>query len=193
MRNIRDFMGGLGNRLFQFGFLYSQVREGNLPDIYLQDYTRFDRYKEELKKVIGKEDFTINKISLHIRRGDYVDNPFYVDLAQTDYYQKAVAEFPNDRFLVFCNDRQVKKVDGEDRKWCQEFLSKFLSKDKFSFYSSKEAIRDFNAMQNCKGHIMANSSFSFWASYLGDGKTIAPIKWFADGSSIPLPENFIQI
>ena len=50
MRNIRDFMGGLGNRLFQFGFLYSQVREGNLPDIYLQDYTRFDRYKEELKK-----------------------------------------------------------------------------------------------------------------------------------------------
>ena len=33
----------------------------------------------------------------------------------------------------------------------------------------------------CKAHIMANSSFSWWTSYLGHGKVIAPKLWYADG------------
>jgi hypothetical protein len=184
-------MGGLGNRLFQFAFLYSQVREGKLPDIYLQDYRIFDKYKEELRGILRSDtDFVIQKVSLHIRRGDYVGNPFYIDLAQTDYYRKAVEQFPNEKFLVFCADRQEGNNDGADRKWCQEFLSKFLPNDRFKFYNSKEEVRDFNAMMSCKAHIIANSSFSFFAAYLSGNRTIAPSAWFADGTSIPLPSNF---
>ena len=33
-------------------------------------------------------------------------------------------------------------------------------------------------MSMCEGHIMCNSSFSWWASWLSGKKTVAPAKWF---------------
>lgn len=189
MRNVRDFMGGLGNRLFQFAFLYSQVRQGALPDIYLQDFRYFDQYKTELKHILSEGIDKINYVSLHIRRGDYVNNPYYTDLTQTDYYQKAIAEFPNERFLVFCADRQDKSDDKSDMEWCKNIFQG----GNFEFYQGKDEIDDFNKMASCKAHIMANSSFSFWAAYIGGDKTIAPSKWFADGRVIPLPEEFKKL
>ena len=183
-------MGGLGNRLFQFAFLYSQVREGKLPDIYLQDYNIFDKYKNELRDILGEGIEKSGYVSLHVRRGDYVNNPFYVDLTTTDYYQKAIAEFPDAKFLVFCADRQEKSNDWYDRQWCINYLKNFLPEERFDMHEGKNEIDDFNAQVGCKGHIMANSSFSFWSSYISGGKTVAPKKWFSDGHSIPLPEEF---
>lgn len=186
-------MGGFGNRLFQFAFLYSQVRQGVLPDIYLQNFKYFDQYKQELKEILGGDLVKSDYISLHVRRGDYVNNPFYIDLAQTDYYEKAVAEFPNEKFLVFCADRQEGSNDVEDRIWVHELLRKFIPVDKLFYSSGKTEIEDWNRMAGCNSHIMANSSFSFWASYIGGGKTIAPEQWFSDGRTIPLPEEWIKL
>ena len=186
-------MGGLGNNLFQFSYLYSQVREGNLPDIYLQDYKYFDKYKQELVDILSVDIVKSDYVSLHIRRGDYKNNPYYVDLTQTDYYDKAIAMFPDEKFLVFCADRQGND-DIEDQAWCMNWLkTKYRDRVKlFQGWNGNE-IEDINNMAGAKGHIMANSSFSFWASYIGGGKTIAPLQWFADGRSIPLPDNFIVI
>jgi|SRR3990167_1195013 len=189
MRNLRDFMGGFGNRLFQFAFLYSQVRQGKLPDIYLQDYRHFDQYKEELKSILGGELTKTDFVSLHVRRGDYIGNPYYVDLTKTDYYEKAIAEFPNEKFLVFCADRQQGSNDQTDMEWCKNVFKG----GNFEFYQSESEVNDWNAMASCKGHIIANSSFSFWAAYIGGSKTVAPLKWFSDGRTIPLPEEFIKL
>lgn len=191
MRSIRSFMGGLGNRLFQFAFLYSQVRQDKLPDIYLQDYKIFNDYKEELKGILSEGIVKNDYVSLHIRRGDYVENPFYVDLTQTDYYEKALKQFPNETFLIFCADRQEGSDDHKDRLWCYEWAKE--RGIKFEVWKGKSEVEDFNQMAGCKGHIMANSSFSFWAAYLSGDKTVAPSKWFADGRTIPLPEEFILL
>ena len=44
-------------------------------------------------------------------------------------------------------------------------------------------------MTLCDAHIIANSSFSWWGSYLGGGKTVAPRQWNGpDG-----PQNFQDI
>ena len=38
-------------------------------------------------------------------------------------------------------------------------------------------------MSKCKYHIIANSSFSWWAAFLGNSEfTIGPKKWLADGT-----------
>ena len=121
MKPIRNYMGGLGNNLFQFAYLRSQVKEGNLPDIYLQDYKYFDKYKQELIDILSIDIVKSDYISLHIRLGDYKKNLFYVNLLDTDYYDKAIAEFPNEKFLVFCADRQGGD-DSLDQEWCMNWL-----------------------------------------------------------------------
>lgn len=192
MRKIREFMGGLGNRLFQFAFLYSQVREGKLPDIYLQDYTIFDKYKDEIKSIFRvPHNLYCWGVSLHIRRGDYVGNDFYVDLTKTDYYQRAVEYFPGAQFHVFCHDGQDEEKDKSDKEWCKEFLDTFI-KGRYTVVDSVGELNDMDNMACCEGHIIANSSFSFWASYLDprQNKIIAPKEWFSNGTSIKLPDSF---
>lgn len=189
----RKIWGGLGNEMFQHAYIYSQMKKGDIPDIYLQDEKYFKDYKEDIKKIYGNKIHPkgIDMISLHIRRGDYVNNPFYVDLTKTDYYDKAIAEFPDEKFLVFCADRQEGSDDEADRKWCLEYLSK--KGIDFVFGEGKTEIDDMNLMASCKGHIMANSSFSWWASYLGGGKVVAPLQWFTDGiSRITLLEEWLK-
>ncbi len=177
MLKIRNIFGGLGNQMFQHAYIYAQMRRGEIPDMYLQDEKYFLEFKDEIKNLYGFGIGKTDMISLHVRRGDYVNNPFYVDLNATDYYDRAMALFPKEKFLVFCADRQEGSDDKDDMEWCKE---RFQG-TQFAFHEGKDEIEDMNKMASCKGHIMANSSFSWWAAYLGGGKTIAPKEWFTDG------------
>ena len=183
MTNRRETFGGLGNWLFQSAYLYAQMRKGEIPDIYVQDEKYFKDYAEEIKALHKAGIEPIDMVSLHIRRGDYVGNPFYTDLTETDYYQKALAEFPEETFLVFCADRQPKSDDQSDRKWVQKWLNEEFPDRKFQFFDGKDEVEDFNAQAGCKGHVTANSSFSFWSAFVGGGETVYPSldKWYADG------------
>ena len=175
----RKLFGGLGNRLFQMAYIIAQAKKGIIPDTYVQDEKYFENAKDEIKAMFGQGINRIDKISLHVRRGDYINNPYYVDLCETDYYERAIAEFPNEKFLIFCKDNQGVEKDEADRKWCEE---RFKG-DRFEFASGVNEIDDFNKMASCKGHIMANSSFSWGTAYLGGGKTISPKLWFSSGQA----------
>ena len=50
--------GRLGNQMFQFAYLYAQEREGNIPDIYLQDEKYFEIAKNRI--FIKKENYETN-------------------------------------------------------------------------------------------------------------------------------------
>jgi len=168
---IYKLMGRLGNNMFQYAYLYSQKRGGRIPDIYVQNYEYFDMYSDEIKQLFGQDIVKNNYVAIHVRRGDYVNNPFYVDLMKTDYYKKAMAEFANGDFMVF----------SDDIEWCKR-------QDIFkgcSFADGNE-VESMNFMAGCQGIIMANSSFSWWASYLSNATVIAPKQWFSDGTSIKL-------
>lgn len=170
--------------MFQMSYIFAKLCEGEIPDIYLQDHNYFKKYEKQLREYYGNGIVKSDYVSLHIRRGDYVNNPVYVDLTTTAYYDKAIAEFPNDKFLIFCADRQDNDKDSTDRIWCTRYLRELGLTDRFEWFFAgvlkDSEIEDFNAMAGCKAHIMANSSFSWWASYVGGGKTIAPLEWFTD-------------
>ena len=197
MTPVRQQIGGLGNLMFKQAYLYAQVRDNIIPDIYVQSRKYWQKYENEIKAMFGEGIGYINKVSLQIRRGDYLDRYiFYIQLGETDYYQKAVEYFPDDKFLVFCYDRQDTNQDKSDREWCAKFLDTFL-KDRWEFWEPKSETEDMNAMASCKSNIMANSTFSWWGAFLNHNpnkKVICPKNWFSDGiQRCELLESWIKI
>src|SRR3990167_164431 len=193
MKKVRNIIGGLGNLMFKEAYIYAQMRKGFMPDLYVQGEKYWREYREEIKQRFGDGIGYIDKVAIQIRRGDYINNPFYVDLTKTDYYQRAIAMFPDDKFLVFCHDNQNEEQDRKDKEWCKEFLDNLIP-GRYEINEPTEETEDLNKMASCKAKIIANSSFGFWAGYLGEGRVIAPKEWFADGvERIQLPESFEKI
>ena len=119
-----------------------------------------------------------NSVSLHIRRGDYLDikDSDYWQLngvATLDYYYRAIDYFRHHvdipRFYVFSNDLD----------WCKEV---FGTND-FSYIDCNQGIdswRDMFLMSECRHHINANSTFSWWGAWLckyKDSVTVCPEKF----------------
>lgn len=131
-----------------------------------------------------------SRVSIHVRCGKnptnpdepaYSENPFYVNLMRdTNYYEEAQKLFPNERFLIFSDSI--------------EFVKKGFIGHQYDFSEWKTEEEDFRAMASCKAHIIANSSFSYMAAYLGGGKTIYPKAWFVDGiQRVGFPEDWICV
>lgn len=173
--------------MFKQAFILNELYKGRIPDSYVQSAKYFKDHEREVKMIFGEGiGSPIDKVALHIRRGDYLAaTHFHVDLSTTDYYQKAIALFPDKKFLVFCKDNQSKEQDASDREWCYEFLTELLGKmgDRWSFAANGSETDDMNLMAACKGHIMANSTFSWWAAYLNsnfDRQIVCPKTWYVD-------------
>jgi len=182
--------GRLGNQMFRHAYIYTQMKDGIIPDVYVQDPKYFEKYENEIKSLFSQEIGYIPEIGIHFRKGDYVNNPFYVDLSKTDYYQKAIAEFPyNRRFLVISDDIvKAKEFFTNDRFPDKEFL----------FSDGNDEVTDLNLFASCIGQIIANSSFSWWGAYLSPnhGKIVAPSPkiWYTDGQERTIcPKTWIRI
>lgn len=177
--------GRLGNRMWQGAFLYSYAKENN-TDIYFQDPKFFDNYIDEIKELYGQGIGFVPHVGIHIRRGDYVNNPLYTDLSKTDYYEKAIKKFPDQNFLVFSDDTEFAR-------------SYFPDENKFQVWEGGDEIEDFNMLASCSSQIIANSSFSVWSGILNPNpskKVIAPLesKYYTDGIlRTKYPKDFTQL
>lgn len=194
MRHPDIYLGRTGNKMFLFAYLYSQMREGLIPDTYLQDPKYFEKYSDEIKQIFGEGiGGYLSQVGVHIRRAgnpikpeepNYTNNPLHTNLSNTNYYEIAMALFPNDNFLVF----------SDDPEWCKE---KFKNNPKVQVMDRGDDIEDFNILASCKDQIIANSSFSWWAAYLNPNpnkKIIAPRQWYTDGIERTVcPKSWIKI
>jgi hypothetical protein len=108
-------------------------------------------------------------VAIHVRRGDYVNQPQYHPLVTKEFYQKAVEEVGIDnKFLIFSDD-----LEG-----CKDLFDFIPTKYP---YSTGVDWSDLYMMSLCKDNIIANSSFSWWAAYLNqnlDKRVVAPTAWF---------------
>lgn len=116
-----------------------------------------------------------NSVAVHIRRGDYLSlTNIYGNICTEDYYRRAITKInqlvENPTFIFF----------SDDMEWTKEH---FGQSDNHVFVEGKGAWEDYHDMQlmsGCRHHIMANSSFSWWAAYLNTNpgkKIICPSKW----------------
>lgn len=104
-------------------------------------------------------------VSVHVRRGDYLEYDGLV--IEAERIRAAMARFPGSDFLVF----------SDDMAWCREALGG----ENVEFSGFQDALEDFYAMGLCDHHVIANSTFSWWAVWLatrGDTRRIlAPTDW----------------
>lgn len=126
-----------------------------------------------------------NAVSLHIRRGDYLENAgVFGGICTERYYESGIAyireKYPDAVFFVFSNDT----------RWCYEWLTEKRllkendSKGQFVLIqgmTEDNGYLDLMLMSKCRHHIIANSSFSWWGAWLNpkkDKTVIAPEKWY---------------
>jgi hypothetical protein len=157
----------------------------NCPDnVDLKGYYQTEKYFKHIENQI-REDFTFKDelnldcnnfidslndevISLHIRRGDYMIDQNH-PVQSLKYYQKALDMLPkNLPVLVF----------SDDFDWCSN--QKLFDNDRFMISQKSSVDADLCMMSMCDYHIIANSSLSWWGSWLAKSKkTIAPKNWFS--------------
>jgi hypothetical protein len=175
--------GRLGNSMFQYAFLYSYAKKLGI-DFYFQDPVFFEEYANEIRALFSIDiPEPIDMVAIHVRRGDYVGNTFHVNLFDTDYYDRAMALFPNETFFIF----------SDDIEWCKE--QEIFKNCEFSEGTELE---DLNKMASCKAHIIANSSYSWWSAWLchnyPNNRVIAPKQWYKDGlNRTKLPSHWKMI
>jgi len=159
------------NGYWQDSFYFSNIRNQLLKDFELKyESAGYLKLKEDIQKC--------NSVSVHIRRGDYINlasaNEFHGALS-LDYYKKAAkklqAKNKDVSFFVF----------SDDADWCSkhiDFLPKCMIVSKSGCFSPHEELK---LMSYCSHNIIANSSFSWWASWLNENPhkmVIAPNYWF---------------
>ena len=127
-------------------------------------------------------------VSLHIRRGDYVTLSDRHGLLSTPYYTFAIEavlrEFPESVFWVFSDDIGIARTILQGVNAELKFIDPPVN---------TPAAESLVLMWECKGHIIANSTFSWWGAALADESkiTIAPDLWMKNGMVIEdlyLPE-----
>ena len=136
-------------------------------------------------------------VSVHIRRGDYISNPEASRIHGTcsiGYYLKAIDILSNQlscpEFFFF----------SDDQEWCKTVFSSLNYTMHFAPHDpAKLDCEDLFLMSSCSHHIIANSTYSWWAAFLNTSKqkiVVAPSQWFKvppDGSTSPVPPSWTKI
>ncbi len=113
-----------------------------------------------------------DSVGIHVRRKHL---SHLHKILPVNYYEAAYKQMknwmPHCRFYVF----------SDDLNWSRTNL-KFPAT-----FVSRPDLEDWTLLAACKHHIIANSTFSWWAARLGNGRVIYPAEWYANG----VPASFI--
>lgn len=125
-----------------------------------------------------------NTVSLHIRRGDYANNPKTTathGLCSLDYYRAAIQHIAervqSPHFFIF----------SDDIAWVKNNLTINFPHQYVDHNQGAESYNDMRLMSLCQHNIIANSSFSWWGAWLNTNAhkiVIAPKQWFANTTNV---------
>ena len=127
-------------------------------------------------------------MSLHIRRGDLAeaDEKFrtsrvvYGAPVSLDYITAAMARFGGEnRFVVFSDT-------AKDIEWCKQNIRG----NKLHFSEGHSDVQDMRIMSACDHHIIANSTFSWWAAWLDHRpgrRAVSPAQWSYPEAAVHMP------
>ena len=135
-------------------------------------------------------------VSVHVRRGDYVSSSraaAHHGMPELDYYRMALERLTSSLALA-----PTCFVFSDDIAWARTNLSLPNDTVFVDHNRGSDSHFDMHLMSRCRHHIIANSSFSWWAAWLNrraDKIVIAPKRWFLTSydTSELTPPDWIRI
>jgi len=183
----------LKDNSYVYGYFQTEKYFSNVKDDLLQSFTLKSEPDEQNQRLIAKMGAE-TAVSIHIRRGDYLNSPF--NLLELAYYQKAIElikqQVENPKFYLFTNDYD----------WAlQNFDVLEIDKTIVVHNQAENSFMDMILMSQCKHNICANSSFSWWGAWLNQYPKkiiIAPKQWYKSlkynaNTSDLIPAGWLQI
>ena len=149
-------------------------------DGYFQTLKYFENVKDEFKQTLELPVIDSNKISsdmvaMHIRRGDYLKFADIHYICNTKYFELFFESFLNKEVHVYTDSPEY-------------VLNEFKSYD-FKIINCDD-LTALSMIGKYKNVICSNSSFSWWATFLGQCENIyVPDKWFGGAC----PHNYSDI
>lgn len=163
----------MGNNSYIQGFWNNERYFNKIEDLIRREFTSKKKLDNKNLRIFQDIQKT-HSVSIHVRRGDYVTNKTNAKLfgfLGLDYYifaiKKIKKHISNPVFFVF----------SDDILWCKENLPRLAGKIYFVDHNrGKEDYKDLLLMSACNHNIIANSSFSWWVSWLNRRKDKIVIK-----------------
>lgn len=185
-RNVLELDGYYLEGYWQSEKYFLDIREKILETYHFPEFTTARQW--EYAKRIRES----RSVSVHIRRGDYLNYSYLQNICTLDYYRSAMQYFrekyPQDaEFYIFTNDIPWAKEHFQEKD-CH-----FVTGN-----SGADSFRDMQLMSICGDNIIANSSFSWWGAWLNQNSektVIAPEKWISNAEDEiidVIPEKWIR-
>lgn len=190
-------------KYYQNGFSYYDIDIDNVELIgYFQSEkffkhceniirNQFKFKKKYVDKVLMEYPNITNSLSIHVRRGDYINQQNYHPLIPLNYYYNIINDISYEYENIY--------VFSDDIIWVKE---NFLG-NKYVFPYCNDELLSFILLSFSKDIIISNSTYSWWASWINSNpnkKIFCPHhkNWFGinylhlDTKDI-IPDNWIQI
>lgn len=162
---------GSSKDFLAWGYFQSEAYFADFADTIREELRAKDAPAGPLAAQIRAAAFPV---AVHLRRGDYCkpENEI-LQVCTPAYYARAAAAAaaarPEAALFVFSDDIDWAKANLDTAGLPAVFMPR------------GDAVGDMNLMALCRGFILSNSTYSWWAQYLaGAGRTVwAPDRWYA--------------
>jgi hypothetical protein len=181
-----------------------RVRSPFVFDSYCQSYLYFCDVEQDIRNEFSFREVPIgldrelvlnmqrsNSVCLHLRRqfgllGDGTSSAAvtsYYGACDIGYYKESISRLRSDhgRLSIY--------IFSDDISWVQENLRTFAYDDcETQIVDETDTIRSFYMMRSCRHFIIANSTFSWWAAWLGHHpakSVLAPSIWTSGQKKYP--------
>ena len=169
---------------------------------YFQSFIYFEDYQNEIVSLLNDPRNLTDEydsvrallpnrfISIHFRRGDYLENSDFHPLTTKEYYLHAI-QYLEDNGLIL-----EKVVFTDDEVLAKEFFPNYTILTESQLTNPFDNL---HMMSKGEAIIGANSTFSLWAGFLLNargGICVFPQAWFGKGfmeKLSPVPLNYIRL
>lgn len=157
---------------------------------FFQSWKYFDNAKEEVREAFKLPVWEQYKdyVSIHVRRGDYVDHSHAFPPVTREYILMAIGylvlnkHIDFDTKVIFCSD---------DISWCKQTFN--VDNPNYHFSEGHNEFEDLCIMASCKHNIISNSTLAWWGAWLNpnpDKVVVSPSSkpgnWFGHGGGVKI-------